>query len=307
MNVSVIVCTRNPRSGLLARLGEALRGQDANPAEWERVVVDNGSEPPVAAADFPGARLVREEEPGLTPARLRGIRESRGGLLIFFDDDNVPDPDYVSRAIALFRENQNLGVAGGRIDGEFGQDPPKWIQPYLGWLAVRPGVCRETVADRGDPWTRLPCGAGFCIRADAAKRYVERVEGDSRLRSFDRKGNRLTGSGDTDLALTALDIGYHARLTPRLRLRHMIPVSRLDPEYMERLLEGSAYSTVRLALMRGVPCKPAWMNRILRRLKRCLAGPASVRRLRLRMERAIDRGEAAARSEFACECGRDGE
>lgn len=297
MKASVIICTRNPRREWLAELARALAAQTAAPADWELLLVDNGSVPPVAADGFPAqVRLVREEREGLTPARLRGIRESRGDVVIFFDDDNVPDPDFIEQALAVFGARPHVGVAGGRIDGIFEEPPPSWAGPYLGWLAVRPGVTREREAGLGDPWGGLPCGAGFCIRADAAARYAAATEGDAQRMDMDRKGDTLTGSGDTDMALTALDRGYKALLTPRLRLRHHIPAARVEVGYMERLLEGSAFSTASLAARRGIRGKPLWVNRLLRRIKRCVLAPAADRAMRLRLERALDRGEAAGRA-----------
>jgi hypothetical protein len=96
------------------------------------------------------------------------------------------------------------------------------------------------------------------------------------------------------MALTALDMGYTAVLTPRLRLQHHIPLSRLDPAYLERLLEGSAFSTACLARRRGIRGRPAWVNRILRRLKRCATAWPADWPNRFRLERALDRGEAKA-------------
>ena len=55
-------------------------------AEWELLLIDNASRP--AARDLisftwhPNARHIREEVLGLTPARLRGIQEAHGQLLI---------------------------------------------------------------------------------------------------------------------------------------------------------------------------------------------------------------------------------
>lgn len=297
MKASVIICTRNPRREWLADLARALATQTAPPEDWELLLVDNGSVPPVAADGFPAhARLLREAREGLTPARLRGIRESRGDVLVFFDDDNVPDPDYIEQALALFEAKPPIGVAGGRIEGVFEQPPPSWAGPYLGWLAVRPGVAEERDTGPGGAWGGLPCGAGFCIRADAAARYAAATEGDAQRMDMDRKGDTLTGSGDTDMALTALDMGYMARLTPRLRLRHHIPAARLEIGYLERLLEGSAFSTASLAARRGIRGRPLWLNRLLRRVKRCLLVPAADRAMRLRLERALDRGEAAGRT-----------
>ncbi len=296
MKASVIVCTRNPKPEPLARLWAALAGQLNVEGRWELVVVDNGSSSPVVlpASVLAEARVVREEEPGLTPARLRGIRESQGEILIFFDDDNVPEPDYVAEALALFGAQPNLGVAGGRIDGEFESEPPRWAVPYLGWLAVRAALRGEHQFEKGDPWGRLPCGAGLCLRAAPAREYLEAVAADPKRRAFDRRGALLTGSGDTDMALTALDLGYKAVLSPRLRLRHVIPAERLTPDYMERLLEGSAYSSARLARMRGVAGRPPWLNRLLRRIKRMALTSPGCWPMVWRMERALDRGERRA-------------
>jgi glycosyltransferase involved in cell wall biosynthesis len=299
MKLSIIVCARNPDPGRLALLWAALAGQTGRTGSLELVVVDNGSEPALAVdrSAWPESwtvRVVREERVGLTPARLRGIAESTGEGLVFFDDDNEPEPAYAAETLALFEADPNLGVAGGRIDGVFETPPPRWAVPYLGWLAVRPGVRSEVRTEAGGRWEALPCGAGLCVRAAVAREYARLTEGDPRRLAFDRRGDVLTGSGDTDLALTALEVGLHARLTPRLRLRHHIPAGRLTAGYLERLLEGSAYSTARLALLRGVRGKPLWVNRLLRRIKRFSKTPPACWPMVAKMERAIDRGERRA-------------
>src|ERR1700758_5251153 len=97
MMLSVVICTHNPRPGYFAKCVEALRSQTLALSSWELVIVDNLSDTPLAncmdLAWHPEARVVREETLGLTPARLRGIRESQGKLLVFVDDDNVLDVD----------------------------------------------------------------------------------------------------------------------------------------------------------------------------------------------------------------------
>ena len=44
-----------------------------------------------------------ENEPGLTAARVRGINESEGELLVFVDDDNLLADDYLERAVEIAR------------------------------------------------------------------------------------------------------------------------------------------------------------------------------------------------------------
>src|ERR1700731_4167104 len=100
--LSVIICTHNPRLDYFQRCVDGLRNQTLSCQEWELLLVDNRSDEPVAdCVDLswhPVTRVVREEAPGLTAARLRGIRESRGDLVVFVDDDNVLDRDFLEVA-----------------------------------------------------------------------------------------------------------------------------------------------------------------------------------------------------------------
>src|ERR1700722_2249773 len=97
--VSVIICSHNPRENYLRRVLDALRAQTLPAQEWELLLVDNASTEPLAGrfdlSWHPNARHVREEKTGLTPARLRGIAEANGELLVFVDDDNVLRSDYL--------------------------------------------------------------------------------------------------------------------------------------------------------------------------------------------------------------------
>jgi glycosyltransferase involved in cell wall biosynthesis len=72
---------------------------------WEYLIIDNNSQPSLAEnVDLgwhPYARVVREEQLGLTAARLRGIKESTAALLVFVDDDNVLAADFLEQAIAI--------------------------------------------------------------------------------------------------------------------------------------------------------------------------------------------------------------
>src|SRR5262249_1907597 len=111
--LSVIICTHNPRRDYFSRCLEGLRAERFPHSQWELVVVDNASdellEGRVDLSWHPAARVVREETQGLTSARLRGIRESRGDFLIFVDDDNVLDPDFLEMAVRIARERPFLG------------------------------------------------------------------------------------------------------------------------------------------------------------------------------------------------------
>src|SRR5436190_1048189 len=114
--VTVVICTHNPREPYLQRVLEALRAQTFPLSNWELLVIDNASVSPLEGrlelSWHPQGRIIRENELGLTPARLRGIAEGRSDLLLFVDDDNVLDSDYVAQAAALAERLPIIGVFG---------------------------------------------------------------------------------------------------------------------------------------------------------------------------------------------------
>ncbi len=121
VNVSVIVCTRNRREAM-ARLLEQLEHLVV-PAglRWELIVVDNASTDDTAAmlasvhTSLP-MRVVREDVTGLSRARNAGIAAARGGLLLFTDDDCLPDAHWLATISEEFTRAPSLGVLGGRVE-----------------------------------------------------------------------------------------------------------------------------------------------------------------------------------------------
>src|SRR5690606_32360384 len=110
--------------------------------EWELLLVDNHSREPLAGridlSWHPAARIIREDELGLTAARMRGIREFSAPRCIFVDDDNVLDPTYLEIADQLMSANPTLGCIGaGAIVPEFEVEPAEDLRPYTNMLALR--------------------------------------------------------------------------------------------------------------------------------------------------------------------------
>jgi glycosyltransferase involved in cell wall biosynthesis len=245
MKLSVIICTHNPRPAVLSRTLEALRRQTLPPAEWELLIIDNRSDPPVAAsvnlAWHPNACHLREEVLGLTPARLLGIRRSQGALIVFVDDDNVLEQDYLANALKIYGEYPFLGAFGASIEAEFEVEPPSSIRPYLEKLAIRP-TCRDHWSNAKRWSEATPFGAGLCVRREVAELYLQRVQSDKFRLTLDRKGTGLNGGGDIDLAWTSVSLDKGTGCFARLRLCHLIPKERLTESYIERLEMGSGYT-----------------------------------------------------------------
>lgn len=253
-NISVITCTHNPRHDYLEKVITALQRQTLPLEQWELLLIDNASEQPLAPQIdlnwHPNARHLQEEQLGLTPARLKGIREAQSEILIFVDDDNVLDSDYLEVALHLSKDFPFLGAWGGQIRPEFEKTPPEWTKPFWRYLALR--------EFQQDKWSNLlhqhettPCGAGLCVRKIVAERYAELVQSDPNRLGLDRKGKLLISCGDSDLAFTACDMNLGMGQFVALKLIHLMPANRLEEDYLLRLVEGITYSNIILEAFRG--------------------------------------------------------
>ncbi len=258
----------------------SLRGNQANPqfyAVIAVVVVDNGSQTPVAEKFdltwHPHARHIRENELGLTPARLRGIREATAELLVFVDDDNVLVPDYLAKALETGNRWPFVGAWGGSIEPEFESPVPNWVGDQI-WRVSIATVKEDVWSNLREGYAAMPFGAGLCVRREVGAAYLNRCQDQKKVAVLDRKGRELTGYGDIDLAHCALDIGLGLGKTGQLKVLHLIPSSRLTLDYFLRHAEGDAMSLMMFRASRGMPIeqpKPlTWVHRcrwFLHRLK----------------------------------------
>jgi hypothetical protein len=245
--LSVVICTHNPRPDYLRRVLEALRNQTLPLKRWELLLIDNASKEQLTSQIWdmswhPHARLIREEELGLSSARMRGMREASADLLVFVDDDNVLDPDYLSQTVRIDHEWPRLGVWGaGLIVPEFEVQPAPYLHELVALLSLREvDTCRWTnviPCDIAAPW-----GAGQCVRTEVAKAYLKHVE-ESSIRITDRRGMDLQSGGDLEIDYVGCSIGFGVGIFPELKLLHIIPAHRVQEDYLVRMYESVKISS----------------------------------------------------------------
>ena len=121
MSISVVIPTRNRPKAVESCL-DALAAQTLPPGSFEVIVVDDGSEPPLAldparwAAKF-DLKLLRQQNTGPAGARNRGVAEARGEFLAFTDDDCLPTPSWLEKLVAALREHPEALVGGSTFNG----------------------------------------------------------------------------------------------------------------------------------------------------------------------------------------------
>ena len=114
VTVSVVIPTRD-RPLELERCLAAVRRSDG--IELELIVVDDGSrfgDRISAIADAADAVYVRFEGAGPAVARNAGVAACTGEIVLFIDDDCVPDPQWASR-LAQSVANERTAIVGGDV------------------------------------------------------------------------------------------------------------------------------------------------------------------------------------------------
>lgn len=256
-DISVIVCTRNPRHAFLRRVLDSLRAQTLPMDRWELLLVDNASDKSLAdewdLSWHPQARHVREEKLGLTPARLRGIQETHGDILVFFDDDNVPAAEYLENVWAIQSQHSDLGTFGaGSIEPDFDVAPPAEIRPLLHKLALR-SVPSPRWSTEMKEFGSVPWGVGLSVRRPVADAYTKFVGNLDAAIPLDRVGGELYCGGDDMFSTVAVWAGCGFGIFPQLQVTHLIPAERLTQAYFLKLIGDHAYSTfVRHYICNGI-------------------------------------------------------
>lgn len=225
------------------------------PDLFEIVIVDNASTDHTAdvADKHPATqslrhagipvRIVREDRPGLTHARLRGVAESTGPLICFLDDDTEPCPDYTHIGIAALA-NPARGLLISAIHPIYAQPPSPAIARFAHHLAINTCLGENEITYPATPTLAPTAGAGMWVRRNAFLAAVPVNQPESLLP--DRLGSNLTSCGDIEIGFLIGRGGYERVFIPTLRLGHHIPARRLTVSYLTRLIDASIRSELTL-------------------------------------------------------------
>jgi GT2 family glycosyltransferase len=128
---SVIIATFNRRELLLGVL-DALDRQSANTEEFEVIVVDDGSTDGTAAAVHlrrwaAEIYVVQQSNSGPAAARNAGIEAACGEIMIFLDDDLIPQKNFIEEHIRCHSPGLKCAVLGPALS------LPRYSQPWILW------------------------------------------------------------------------------------------------------------------------------------------------------------------------------
>lgn len=134
MTISIIICTYNRCESLKDTLDSLLNQENDGSLDCEVIVVDNNSKDKTKEtiehylSQFNGRlRYVLELNQGLSYARNRGIKESKGHIVAFTDDDVILDKNWLNNIARCFNDYHCDGI-GGRILPLYNKNTPQWIK-----------------------------------------------------------------------------------------------------------------------------------------------------------------------------------
>lgn len=272
---TVAICTNGRNLPNLEETLAALRAQSLAPTNWDLLIVDNASNPPIAnRVDLgwhPSARVVVELCRGIGRARLRAMREflaSSQHLLLFLDDDNLAARNLFETGLQIAVQQPGLGCWGGQLLPRYGAPPPPWIGPFLKNIAVFPVEEELRSAVFTGNYDAVPPTAGLWLRRAVAEHYLKLVEIEPLRCLLGGTADVRIGAEDMDIALGALDLGLSIARIPRLVVTHIIPSERLTEEYMANVIRGIRAGTLMLEAIRyGRNPVRGWWPRFFDRLR----------------------------------------
>lgn len=177
LTLTVVVCTRDRREGLLATLRSLLGQSDS---AFDVLVVDNSLDGEVArtGVDLGGLaiRFCHEPMPGLSRARNRGLAEVQSEIIAWIDDDEVADPDWVAWLKRGFSMREYpAAVAGVMLPAELETAAQVDFERYGGFNKGRgmaPEWLRAGTPSVPDPLYPLPsfgAGGNMAFRTQALR------------------------------------------------------------------------------------------------------------------------------------------
>lgn len=249
--VTVIICCYNSGARIRPTLHHIAGQKLPDGLDVQLLVVDNAcTDDTINIAretwasfnsDSISLTIIRETMPGLSHARKKGMSYARYDYIVFCDDDNWLDENYLANVHDFFTHNPDVVIVGGFGQAVFDDQTvvPSWFDQFKQTYAT------GKQADCSTNLMSTVYGAGLAIqkklmldpRFIASPHFLD-----------DRKATKLTAGGDSELCLKARLLGYRIGYLEDLKFKHYIPSSRLSWVYFKELHRGFAKSYIPIKL-----------------------------------------------------------
>ena len=232
--LTAIICTYN-REKYIGSLLESIAANDLDKSQYEIVLVDNNCtdntrevcEKFAASHREVRFRYVNEPEQGLSAARNKGIWEAQGDIIVYIDDDALVDTGYLRTYADWFASHPETMACGGPVEPLYETQEPEWFTPYT--KALLTAWCNYGSKPREYPKGCYPSGGNAAFRIKVFKQV------GLFNTALGRKGTSLMASEEKDIFDKMHALGMQIIYLPDPVLHHIIPQSKLEQDYFDRL------------------------------------------------------------------------
>ncbi len=239
--VSVVVCCHNSAAFLPQTLKYICRQKTADGLNWEIVIIDNNSSDDTSGISEKILKenkcpvpygIYKQPELGLSFARKTGLDNSKYEYILFCDDDNWLDENYITEGYSIMESDDKIGALGGESEAVTDAAFPEWFEEHKRNYSV--GKQSDHQGDISDG-SGVLWGAGMFVRKSALNDLYE--NGFNSLLT-DRKGKQLSSGGDIEKCFALRLAGWKIWYDERLKLKHYITGDRLKWSYLRKLSRG---------------------------------------------------------------------
>lgn len=247
IDISVIICCYNSETRIVPTL-EHLSKQILGPLRCEIILVDNNcSDRTIELVkktwDSLGnpfdLKVIEEKESGLSFARKAGVFAAQGEIIVFCDDDNWLENNYVLVSYEVMKSNTSIGILTGESRAVSDIEIPTWFYTfYSNYACGTPSLFDGDITSRLWVW-----GAGMVLRR---KELMSLYQEYTHLTN-DRTKDSLESGGDVEICfwhvLNRKLIWYDSRL----RLKHFMPSARLTKDKAQNQFNAQQKSSKKLS------------------------------------------------------------
>lgn len=289
-SVSIILSTHNGGQKLINTL-EAFTKLSYPESKVEIIAVDNNSTDDSSASlhqyeTLLPLTILTEERQGKNFAMNTALSRAKGDLIVFTDDDVIPEKDWLNNIIEISIEKDNFDIFAGTILPNWPTELPAWISHTLniGMLyAITPDM------EPGPVPAWAVWGPNMAVRKSA----LDRTHGFDTQVGPDGSTNYIMGS-ETELLNRLERLGHRAWFAKSAVIHHQIRADQLDRNWALQRYFRFGRSSYKLNNQRA-SCKHfindverwLWTEYVMKSINFLFTGPFSSEKRKIQLQEQL--------------------
>ena len=239
--LSIVICTYNSEHRIERVINTILKQQNYKEIVEKFIVIDNNSKDLTkdkVEKYRDKIQYIFEERQGLTYARRKGIENITTKWIVFLDDDNLLEENWLTHCKEYIKCNNNIGAFNGHVypivKKNLTIEEREILKNTSKQLACTVPDKKEIKKDLKKHPHKVPFGAGLVIRGDLLKTFYK----NEKAKLTGRIGKELLSGEDTEMCLYIKEQGLKYGFESRMVMGHIISNNRLKIEYSQQLNIG---------------------------------------------------------------------